>query len=68
MRYKYHESGYSPYEAAIKLIQDQYEANRLDDLDRVRSLQRSLQMNDPNISNLLLMAAVNVLITSKETD
>lgn len=48
-------------DTAARLIEDEYELNRLEDLQRVRELQQSIQQSEPNISNLLLMAKVNVL-------
>jgi hypothetical protein len=48
-------------EAATRVISDEYEANRLEDLGRVRELQQSITAINPNVSNILLMAMVNAL-------
>ena len=48
-------------EAATQVISDEYEANRLEDLGRVRELQQSITATNPNVSNILLMAMVNAL-------
>ena len=63
MDYKY--NYLCPLEAAVKLVSEQYEVNRLEDLGRVRELQHTITMNDPNVSNVLLMALVNILFKER---
>lgn len=59
MDYKY--SYLCTLEAAIKVISEEYEVNRLEDLGRVRELQASITARNPEIGNVLLMAMVNAL-------